>query len=264
MPAAVEEKPERPEFPGVVTSRSSRVITADFEGRILNLAVTSRKRVKAGELIAKLDPSTLENELLSLIDQEKGARLDAGAAGASCGQARREMKAQGRLYDRGFAASNTFKGARDQASNSCATAGAAKSKANSFIPRIKQIKEQIALAQLVSPIDGVVTVVKAKEGEVAQKGTPIARGYDDSDLVIRFAVDRQYRSLVTEGQRVELTLEGVDQPVWATIEKIADEEAPINFATVVADIDDRNLRPDEIRVASEGRVRIADAQGARR
>jgi hypothetical protein len=33
----------------------------------------------------------------------------------------------------------------------------------------------------------------------------------------------------------------------------------VNFTIVEADIDDSKLRPDEIRVASNGRVRIAEA-----
>ena len=261
--AAAEAAPERPEFPGVVTSRSSRVITADFQGRIERLMISSRKRVKAGDVVAKLDDTELRAEHAQLLEQERGARLDAGGAGAAYAQARREAKAQQRLYDKGVAARNSYRSSVANASSLGAQAAGLRAKADALKFKRKQVEDLLAKAQLVSPIDGVVTIVKAKEGQVADKGTPIARVFDDSDLIIRFAVDKEYRDLVAEGQRVELTLDGVERPVWATIETIALEEPPIDFATVVADIDDSKLGPDEVRVASEGRVRIAEARGAK-
>ena len=123
-----------------------------------------------------------------------------------------------------------------------------------------QLEEQIKKAEHPAPIDGVVAVAKGKLGETIQRGTPIARIYDDRDLMIRFAVPKEHRNLVKIGGRVELSVPGIEQPVWATIERVTDQEPPINFAVVDADIDDSKLRPDEIQVASEGRVRIADAQ----
>jgi hypothetical protein len=42
------------------------------------------------------------------------------------------------------------------------------------------------------------------------------------------------------------------------------QEPPINFTVVEADIDDSKLAPGELAVASVGRVRIADARGAKR
>jgi hypothetical protein len=75
-------------------------------------------------------------------------------------------------------------------------------------------------------------------------------------------VPKEHRHLVAPGKRVEIRIEGVARTVWATIERIADEEPPINFAVVEADIDDSKLGPDEIRVTSQGRVRLADASGA--
>jgi len=102
-------------------------------------------------------------------------------------------------------------------------------------------------------------MVKVKPGEVVQKGSPIVRVFDDHDLIIRFAVPKEYRSLLEHGKRVELRIPGVSEPIWATIYNIADEEPPITITVVEAEIDDSKLRPDEIQVASEGRVRIADA-----
>jgi multidrug resistance efflux pump len=265
VPPAAEVKVEKPVFAGVVTARVSRVVTADFQGDITAVEVTSRRRVRAGDLIAKLDDTELQNEKASLIAQMAGARSDAGAAGATCGQARREADMQGRLYAKGIVSANAFRVAQSNARSQCAAAGAGGHKAAAFKPRIKQIEEQLKNAELKAPIDGVVMVIKSKLGEKVGRGTPIARIYDDRDLIIRFAVPNEHRKLVSEGQRVSLTVEGIDEPIWASVETVVDEEAPINFATVVADIDDNKLHSEQVRVATQGRVRIAEAQqGAKR
>jgi hypothetical protein len=71
-------------------------------------------------------------------------------------------------------------------------------------------------------------------------------------------VPNEYRSQLKLGGKVELTVDGAAQPVWALITDIADEEPPITFSVVTADIDDSKLRPDEIQVAKDGRVRLVE------
>jgi hypothetical protein len=64
---------------------------------------------------------------------------------------------------------------------------------------------------------------------------------------------------VKAGGRVELSVEGVSHPIWASVQRISDEvEPPINFTIVEADIDDSKLQPDEVRVTANAVIRIAD------
>lgn len=264
VPAAAAAAPEIPEFPGVVTSRVSRVITSDVNARIERLHVTFRQRVKAGDPIAKLDDTDLRTQLAAATEQERSARAEAGALSATARNARQQMKSEERLARRGFAPLNAYRSAKASYQQAAGQVGAAVARAESAKFERKRIEDQIKRALLIAPIDGVVTMIKAKEGEVPTKGTPIARVFDDRDLMIRFAVPKEHRAKIATGARVELTLEGVERPIWATVERIADEEPPITFAVVTADIDDSKLAPDEVQVAREGRVRIADAQGAKR
>ena len=258
--APVEAPPERPDFPGVITARTSRVIGAEFTGPLEQLYVHQRKRVRAGDVVAKLDARELKAEAASLKAQEDSASAQAGAYAATARAAAAAAKTERRLYERGFQSRNATITANARLAEARGQIGAAAEQAKASRVRRLQLEEQIKKAEHPAPIDGVITVVKAKVGETLQRGTPIARVYDDRDLMIRFAVPKEHRALVKVGGRVELSVPGVDAPVWATIERIADEEPPITFAVVDADIDDSKLRPDEIQVASEGRVRIADVQ----
>jgi RND family efflux transporter MFP subunit len=262
LPAATEAAPEIPDFPGVVTSRNSKVVPAEFQGRVERLSTFAGQKVRAGDPIAKLDDTELKSKIQSAKHNESAARADAGAAGAQAFAARLQYQRDSRLGRKGYVAQSTVDNARAQLGSLGAQSGAHLERADSFKAERARLEELVTKAQVVAPFDGVVMMVKVKEGEMAQQGTPIARVFDPRDLLVKFAVPKEHRHLVAPGKRVELRIDGVARPVWATIERIADEEPPINFAVVEADIDDSKLGPDEIRVTSQGRVRLADASGA--
>lgn len=258
VPAQDETPVERPDFPGVVTAKVTKVIPAEFQGSLEKVFVTQRQRVKAGELIAKLDTTDLKAEAASLRAQEQSSGAQAAAAAATARAAAATAKTERRLYNRGFQSRNASITAQARLAEARGQIGAAGQQAKASRVKREQIEDQIEKANHPSPIDGIITVIKQKEGDVLQRGTPIARVFDDSDLIIRFAVPKQYRSEVKLGGRVELAVDGNAQPIWATIINIADEEPPITFSVVTADIDDSKLRPDEVQVAKDGRVRLAD------
>ncbi len=263
---ATSEAPEEvisdevPEFVGVITSRSSKVLIAEFGGRIESLTVHQGKRVKKDEVLARLDKSDIQTEIAQLTANEKGAMASAGAYGATAQAAREQANMAERLRRRGAGSRMDFVVRQAEARAAGSRSGAGAQQAAGYREQRKRLEELLPKADIRSPIDGVVMMVKAKEGEMAQKGSPIARVFDPQDLLIRFAVPKQHRAKVKLGARVQLTIEGLDRPVWATIESINQElEPPMNFTVVDADIDDSKLAPDEIRVASQGKVRLAES-----
>ena len=256
MALAAPEVPEAPEFVGIVTSRRSELVPIPFGGKLLKVDIKPGQRIRKGEQLAKLDDTDLKAEIEAARSDERAGLAQAGADGAIAHQAREEANRmqRGRKAFSGMAIQSKFADAASAGSRS----GVGASQAKSARARREPLERQLSQASIVAPFDGVVMSVKAKEGSVAQKGETITRLFDPSDLLFRFAVPKEWRKQITVGTRVELTIEGVDRPLWATIERIADEEAPINFAVVDADIDDSKLAPDEIRITSSGRVTLAD------
>jgi multidrug resistance efflux pump len=161
----------------------------------------------------------------------------------------------------GAAAMQTVRNARAEASSAGATTSAAGGRLGEATVGRRQIEEMLKKAELRAPIDGVITMVSARKGQGVQKGTVLARIYDTRDLMVRFVVPHEQRNLIKAGGRVELVIEGVDHPIWASIQHINDEiEPPVNYTVVDADIDDTKLQPDEVRVTANATVRIADPQ----
>jgi RND family efflux transporter MFP subunit len=253
------------EFVGVVTSRRSTVIAAQAQAPLIKLAIHAGQKIKTGQLVAKLDDTELQTRVATARSNEQSARMEAGAAGASAGAAHDTMVAERHLHELGASSRMAFNTARSEAAKIGAQVAAASARANSAKAEREQAEKNLAKAEIFAPIDGVVTNIKAHEGEGVQIGTPIARVFDPSDLLIRFAVPKDHRSAVQLGQRVELAIEGDRRVVWATVTNISEaQEPPINFTVVEADIDDSKLAPDELQVAAVGRVRIAEARGAKR
>ncbi len=253
-----EVEAEPIEFVGVVTSRNSTVLIAEFTGRIDQFNIHAGKKVKKDELLAKLDTGDIATEIAQLQANEKSALSNAGADSALASAAR--VGAQGAARARRFGAvagmDLTQRNADARAAG--ARAGANAQQAAGYREQRKRLEELLPRAEVKSPIDGVVMMVRAKQGEMAQKGTQLARVFDPSDLLFRFAVPGEHSSKIKLGQRIQLFVDGSDHPVWATVEQISQElEPPMSFTVVDADIDDSKLTSDEIRVASQGRVRLA-------
>jgi RND family efflux transporter MFP subunit len=259
VPAVAEAPAETPDFVAVISSRKTEVVPAAYQGRVKRVDVHQGQRVHTGDQIARLDDTELKNQIRSSVAEEKAARAQGGIGGANAGAACKAAKSEAMLYAQGVSSRQMVNNQIAQCKAAQAQGGAGAASAEAVREKRKILEDQLAKTDLKSPMDGVVMMVKAKEGEVVQLGQSLARVFDPSDLIVRFAVPREYRDRFKVGSRVEVHLDGVEKPIWALVENTSNEEPPINFTVVVADIDDSKLRPDEITVASMGRVRLADA-----
>lgn len=250
------EAAERPEFVGIVTTRKAEIVPSPFEGKVLKVDMKPNARIKKGEQLVKLDDADLKDQIKASIADERAGNAQAGADGAIARQARDEASRmqRGRKAFSGMAIQGKFA----EAKSAAARAGVGASQAQAARARREPLERQLTQSSIVAPFDGVVMAIKAKEGQIARKDEPLARIFDPSDLLFRFAVPKEWRKTVAVGSRVQLQIDGVDHPMWATIETITDQEAPIDFAVVVADIDDSKLAPGEIEITSSGRVTLAD------
>jgi HlyD family secretion protein len=73
-----------------------------------------------------------------------------------------------------------------------------------------QVEAQLGYTQIYSPIDGVVSVRVAKEGEVVQAGSPIVVIVDMNDLWVRADVEETYIDSIKLGQKMTVRLPSGD------------------------------------------------------
>jgi multidrug efflux pump subunit AcrA (membrane-fusion protein) len=247
------------EFVGVVTARHSEIVPVPYRGRVEKLAIRPGMKIKAGDPIVKLEETDLKNQIEAAKMAEKSALASAGASGALAAQARKEIKAQEKMLKFGAGTRMTISQTQAQLQSQSAQAGAAAAQGEQQRFSRKQLERRLENALTVAKKDGVVMAVKVKEGEIAEEGAQVARICDDSDLMIKFAVPKEQKNRVRKGGKVEVHIEGTERTMFATIESISVEEAPINLTVVVADLDDRKLMPDEVTVSSIAKVKLVES-----
>lgn len=263
QPRTVKTPVARPEFAGVVTSRKSSTISAQVAARVEKLVVRPGQLIKAGELVAKLDDTEVKSRLEAARSEERSAEMTAGSYGAQASALHKKVIAETRLARLGVSAPMAVTSARAEYASAGAQGGAAAAKAQAARASREQLEKDLARTTIVAPMDGIITNIKAHVGDITPVGTPLARVFDPSQLIIRFAVPKEHRAAIAMGQRVELVVDG-GRPIGATVTTISGaQEPPINFTVVEADIDDSKTPRADITVASVGRVRIADARGAK-
>ena len=248
---------EKPlEFVGIVTTRDSKVVASEFEGRVVALYVHPGQRVRAGQPIAKLDDSQVRKQLAGAVAAVDAARAEMGRASVEVKAAKREMRIERRLYRRGAVARERIRQANFDRNRAGAGYGSVAAQHRQAVAEREQLEQHLARATLVAPIDGVVSMIRVKEGEIARPGTPVARVFDPRDLWVRFAVDNEYRGLVREGTRVTATVPG-----GATLEAVVrtlstDLEPPLQFIVADADVDDGSVDTATVGVGVVGSIRL--------
>ncbi len=259
-PVAAAKHSEQAPLVGVLAAKNSQVVAAQVDGRVLRVVVTSGQHVHAGDPIAELDSTLLEDRVRATTAAVDAARADQAGMGAEVAEAQRQLALEHRMFAAGATAEESVGLARAQLLR--ANAGSARAAATL---REAEAARAAALAEverthIVAPIDGVVSLVKVQPGEVVMPGATIARVFDPSGLTVRFQVTRERRKDIDIGSEVVLAVGGVD--ITARVSSVsADLEPPLDFAVAEADV--VGTMPD-VPVGSVGDVRVeGGARGPR-
>jgi RND family efflux transporter MFP subunit len=160
------------EFVGVVRARTESELGFRVAGKIVERPVNVGDRVRAGDVVARLDSGDLKLAVES-------AEAEFSAAKSSLAQAAADLDRYTRLKDRGFASAAEF----DRKT-------AAKDEAEGRLDRASRnldlARNQLAYADLKADVDGVITAAPAEPGQVVAIGDPVvslARGGDKEAVV---------------------------------------------------------------------------------
>lgn len=258
---AVEAKIERSLF-GIATveARRSHSIGPTLAGRVARVLVDQGEAVKAGQLLAEMEPVDLD------------ARLAAGAASAASA-AQRVQSAEAALAEAGSRAqlaknsadryadlrkknfvsqeaadAKSHEAAAAQASRSAAAAAlaAAKEDVRRAQSELAGTGQNRAHLRLTSPVDGIVTARLAEPGSTVVAGQAVVQVIDPTSLWLRVRIDQGRSGGLAVGLPAEVTLRSrpgeklagrVDRVDWVgdavTEERIANvvfDSAPAGIA----------------------------------
>ena len=160
---SVEELPggERVTLTGRIDAEEEVNLAFRTGQRLVERAVNVGDRVEPGQLVARLDATTLENAA-------QAARADVAAANARLADARLEFERQRTLLERGVAPRAVFERAQTARDTAAAALDAAQA-------QLANAREQLSFAALYADSAGSVTAVGAEPGEVVAAGQMIVR-----------------------------------------------------------------------------------------
>ena len=198
MTVGVESMRSGAEFAGEVRARVESRLGFRVAGKIVRRQAELGQRVKAGDVLAQLDPQDYQLAAAAAKAQVSAAQTNRDLAAA-------DFKRYKELRDQNFISGAELE--RRDASLKAAQAQLDQAKAQGTAQG-----NQAAYTTLVADVSGVVTAVEAEPGQVVAAGTPVVRIAQDGQRDAVFSVPEDKVAVITVGS-------GVDVRAWAATEK---------------------------------------------
>lgn len=198
---------------GKVQAENKVELSALVQGQIVNLVVREGDRVGKGDFLLQIDRGRAAAEEASSAAAVKAALSDRDSAKATLDQAQRD-------HDR--AASNFKAGITSEADlqKARATLDSARSTHDALVNRVEQMRETmnayrdtLSKTTVRAPLDGIVTTLRIKAGEVTvigtmnNPGTQLMTISDMSTVLAVLMVDETDTPGVQVGQKALLTID---------------------------------------------------------
>ncbi len=212
---------------GSVEARQSWLLGPTVAGRVLRVHVDVGQKVKAGQLLAEMDPVDLDQRLQAQdAALSKAASVQAAAqAQVADAQARRELATtnlnrQKELARQNFISASALEGREQefesaQAVHQAAQANlqAAKQDAQRLQAERTAALQQRQNTRLIAPADAVVISRDAESGSTVVAGQPVLRLANPASLWVKLRVDQARSTGLAAGLPAQIVLRSSPQQV---------------------------------------------------
>jgi len=192
---------------GALKAVNSAVIKARVAGELQGLTVREGDRVRAGQVIARVDATEYQARV-------KQARDQADAAKAQIDIAQRQFDNNRALVNQGFISTTAL-------DTSASNLAAAQANYQAALAALDVTKKALADTVLRSPISGLVAQRLAQPGERVAIDARVVEVVDLSRLELEATLSATDSMRVQVGQRATLQVEGAAQPVAARVVRIS-------------------------------------------
>jgi membrane fusion protein, multidrug efflux system len=218
------------EYSGEVRARVESRLGFRVGGKIIRRSVELGQKVRAGEVLAQLDPQDYK---LSV----NAARAQTAAAATNLDLATANFKRYQALREQNFISSAELE--RHET-----TLKAAQAQFDQAQAQWKGQGNQAGYTTLVADVSGVVTSVDAEVGQVVAAGTPVVRIAQDGVRDVVFSVPEDKVQAVSVGSRARVTAWASNTALQATVREVAASADPVTRTYVVKlALDTKNTLP---------------------
>lgn len=210
------------EYAGEVRARVESRLGFRVAGKMIRRQAELGQRVKAGDVLAQLDPQDYK---LSA----EAAKAGLGAALTNRDLAAADYKRYKDLFEKNFISGAELE-RRDAALKS------AQAQLDQAQAQSSGQGNQAAYTTLVADVSGVVTSVDAEPGQVVAAGTPVVRIAQDGPRDVVFSVPEDKIVLIKAGSAVEVKAWGSTTPLKGVVREVAASTDPVTrtFAVKVS------------------------------
>ncbi len=190
MTVGVQVVQSRLEYAGEVKARAESRLAFRVGGKIIDRPVEAGQRVKAGQLLAQLDPQDLK------------LAADAGRAQLAATRTNRDLAAADVKRYKELKDQNFISGAEMERRD--AVLKAAQAQLDQAQAQLAGQGNQASYAALRADMSGVVTAVLAERGQVVAAGSPVLQIAQDGARDVVFAVPEDKVAAIKPGSEVQV------------------------------------------------------------
>ncbi|QDL54021.1 efflux RND transporter periplasmic adaptor subunit [Rhodoferax aquaticus] len=218
------------EFSADVRARVESRLGFRVGGKLVRRAVELGQTVKAGQVIAQLDPQDYKLAAEAARAQVAAAQTNRDLAGA-------DFKRFKELRDQNFISGAELE--RRETALKAAQAQLEQAQA-----QLNSQGNQAGYTTLVADVSGVVTAVTAEVGQVVGAGTPVVQIAQDGPRDVVFSVPEDKVALIKQGSRVDVNVWASKTQLEATVREVAASADPVTRTfTVKVALDAKDSLP---------------------
>lgn len=235
-----------PVISGAIQPARRADLRAEVAAIVLQVARDNGERVRAGDLIIRLDATAIRDSLTSA---EEALR----ATQQSFEQTERVLVRQRTLNQQGMTSMQALEDAEIRRNAAQSELAAAKA-------RVVTARQQVSRTEVRAPFDGVVSERKVSVGDTVQVGRELVKVIDPASMRFEGQVSADRLGELKLGQPVSFRINGFGDTEFRG--KLARIDAAANATTrqveLIAEFNDKAKAPQVAGLYAEGRVESAD------
>ena len=198
---------------GKIQARRKVDLSALVMGQIVNLAVQEGDKVRKGQLLLQIDKAQLAAAAAGSEASLAAMRNDLAAARETAQQARRDFERARQNYNAKILSEAEYQKARSALDTAQANLAATEERMRQAGAALAGSRDSLSKTTVTAPINGVVTALPVKEGEVTvigtmnNPGTQLLTISDMSEVEAVMMVDETSVPQVKVGQTANLTVD---------------------------------------------------------
>lgn len=231
-----------PSITGSIQPEKKADLRAEVSSVVLQVLKENGEKVKKGDLLVRLDDTSIRDSLHSAQEAER-------AASQSLAQAQRQLERLKTLRISGMASMQSLDDAENKRNNSQSDLSAAKA-------RTVQARQQLQRTEIRAPFDGIVSERQVSNGDTAQIGKELIKVIDPSSVRFEGLVSADTVNKIKLGQQVHFRINGYPGHIFnGVVKRINPQANPVTRQVeVLVDFSDNSTQPHVSGLYAEGQI----------